>query len=83
MRQALAALVALALFDASGAAQQSPAFSSKIEAVRVDVQVTDNGQPIRGLGPGDFEITRSNDREGWQVSQCHVQPRDHLGHAGQ
>jgi VWFA-related protein len=57
VRQALAALAAFALFDASGAAQQAPAFSSKIEAVRVDVLVTDNGQPIRGLGPGDFEIT--------------------------
>ena len=37
-------------------AQQSPAFTSKIEAVRVDVLVTDNGQPVRGLGPADFEI---------------------------
>jgi VWFA-related protein len=31
-------------------------FSSRVEAVRVDVLVTDNGQPVRGLGPGDFEI---------------------------
>ncbi len=37
-------------------AQQSPAFSSKVEAVRVDVLVTDNGQPVLGLGPADFEI---------------------------
>jgi VWFA-related protein len=36
--------------------QQPPAFSSKIEAVRVDVLVTDGGQPVRGLGPGDFEV---------------------------
>ena len=30
--------------------------SSRIEAVRVDALVTDNGQPVRGLGPADFEI---------------------------
>jgi VWFA-related protein len=36
--------------------QQSPAFSSKIEAVRVDVLATDNGQPIRGLTAADFDI---------------------------
>jgi tetratricopeptide (TPR) repeat protein len=36
--------------------QQPPAFSSTIEAVRVDVLVTDKGQPVLGLGPGDFEV---------------------------
>jgi VWFA-related protein len=41
---------------ASSSAQQSPAFSSKIEAVRVDVLATDNGQPIRGLIAADFEV---------------------------
>ena len=56
MRRALAALAALALFDVSSAAQQNPAFSTKVEAVRVDVLVTDNGEPIRGLGPADFEL---------------------------
>jgi VWFA-related protein len=35
---------------------QVPTFSSRVEAVRVDVLVTDNGQPVRGLGPGDFEV---------------------------
>jgi VWFA-related protein len=35
---------------------QDVTFSSRIEAVRVDVLVTDNGQPVRGLGPADFEI---------------------------
>ena len=35
---------------------QDVTFSSRVEAVRVDVLVTDNGQPVRGLGPGDFEI---------------------------
>jgi VWFA-related protein len=35
---------------------QDATFSSKVEAVRVDALVTDNGQPVRGLGPADFEI---------------------------
>ena len=58
MRRGLTTTIALALMlEASGGrAQQSPAFSSKIEAVRVDVLVTDNGQPVRGLKPGDFEV---------------------------
>jgi VWFA-related protein len=56
MRRGGAILVALALLQSAGRAQQAPAFRSTIEAVRVDVLVTDNGQPIRGLGPADFEI---------------------------
>ncbi len=35
---------------------QSPLFSSKVEAVRVDVLVTDNNQTVHGLGPADFDI---------------------------
>jgi VWFA-related protein len=56
MRRCLTTAIAVLLLASGGRAQQSPAFSSKIEAVRVDVLVTDNGQPVRGLGPGDFEI---------------------------
>ena len=48
--------LAMALFECAGHAQQNPAFSAKVESVRVDVLVADNGQPIPGLGPGDFEI---------------------------
>jgi VWFA-related protein len=44
------------VISVASSAQQSPAFSSKIEAVRVDVLATDNGQPIRGLAAADFEI---------------------------
>jgi VWFA-related protein len=55
MRRGLLAFT-LVLFECAGHAQQSPAFTSKIEAVRVDVLVTDNGQPIRGLAPADFEV---------------------------
>ena len=31
-------------------------FSSRVDAVRVDVLVTDNGKPVLGLTPADFEI---------------------------
>src|SRR5215831_13533372 len=52
------ALVASLVLCASQApfAWQQPAFSSKVEAVRVDVLVTDKGQPIRGLSIGDFDL---------------------------
>jgi Ca-activated chloride channel family protein len=38
------------------AQQQNPTFSSRVEAVRVDVLVTENGKPVRGLRAADFEI---------------------------
>jgi Ca-activated chloride channel family protein len=38
------------------ASAQNPTFSSKVEAVRVDVLVTKDGKPVRNLGPADFEI---------------------------
>jgi VWFA-related protein len=37
-------------------AAQTATFSSRLEAVRVDVLVTDNGRIVRGLGPADFEV---------------------------
>ena len=39
----------------TGSAQQ-PTFSSRVDAVRVDVLVKDRGQIVRGLGPRDFEV---------------------------
>jgi len=38
------------------AAPQTPTFSSRLEAVRVDVLVTADGRPVRGLQPADFDI---------------------------
>jgi len=35
---------------------QQVTFSSKVEAVRVDVLVSDRGQPVTGLSPVDFEV---------------------------
>jgi VWFA-related protein len=47
----------LFLFAAGAAAlAQAPSFSSQVEAVRVDVLVTDNGKLVPGLEPGDFEV---------------------------
>jgi Ca-activated chloride channel family protein len=56
MKRVPAAAVALLLLDVAGRAQQTTTFSAKVESVRVDVLVSDNGQAIRGLGPADFEI---------------------------
>jgi Ca-activated chloride channel homolog len=53
-RQALVAL--LVLIPAVVVRTQNASFSSKTEAVRVDVLVTDKGQPLPGLVPGDFEV---------------------------
>ncbi len=35
---------------------RQPTFSSRVDAVRVDVLVKDRGQVVRGLGPQDFEV---------------------------
>jgi VWFA-related protein len=38
------------------AAGRQPAFAARVESVRVDVLVVDNGRPILGLRPADFEV---------------------------
>ena len=53
------AAIAMALVSAAAmlpAQAQNPTFSSKVEAVRVDVLVTEHGKPVRGLRAADFEI---------------------------
>jgi VWFA-related protein len=52
------AIVTAALIGGSltGVRAQQATFSSRIDAVRVDVLVTDASGPIRGLGPSDFEV---------------------------
>ena len=49
-----AAILVMGFADAAVA--QAPTFSSRVEAVRVDVLVTDRGQVVQGLQPGDFEV---------------------------
>lgn len=52
-----AALASVMCFGAVlTATAQQPTFSSRVEAVRVDVLVKDRGQVVRGLGPQDFEV---------------------------
>jgi len=51
----LVSLVLTLAASPSGSGQQ-PVFSSRADAVRVDVLVTRNGAPVRGLSAADFEV---------------------------
>jgi len=63
-RAATAAALAWALAAIVPAAQsQLPTFSSRVEAVRVDVLVTDGGKPVRGLRAADFEVLDNGVRQ--------------------
>jgi Ca-activated chloride channel homolog len=55
-RQAAACVLLVAASVTLAAHGQNPVFSAKVEAVRVDVLVSESGQPVRGLRVGDFEI---------------------------
>lgn len=55
MRLMIASVVLLLGSTMSPSAQQAT-FSSKLEAVRVDVLVTDRGAVVPGLRPADFEV---------------------------
>ena len=54
VRQAL--IVVLLLIPTVVVGTQDVSFSSQTRAVRVDVLVTDKGQPLPGLVPSDFEV---------------------------
>ena len=58
MTARLGYMLVLVLSAAVAVDTQSPAFSTKVEAVRVDVLVTerDGGRTIVGLGASDFEV---------------------------
>ncbi len=62
MRPVLSIVAALSAC-AGLAAQQAPTFSSRVEMVRVDVLTTENGRPLLGLGPDDFEILDNGVRQ--------------------
>ena len=55
---AVAVLVTLAAGPsmAGSLPQQNPTFSSRVDAVRVDVLVTEDGQIVEGLEAADFEV---------------------------
>lgn len=44
------------LLAAAAVHAQPPTFSTRREVVRVDVLVSDDGRPVTGLTPGDFEL---------------------------
>ena len=62
---AVAAAVLAAVSVLSG--QQAPTFTSRVEAVRVDVLVTERGQPVRGLKPADFEVIDNGVPSRWTL----------------
>lgn len=55
-RVALAGLLAVAATAMPAGEGQNPTFSSRVEAVRVDVLVTEDGKPVRDLRAADFEV---------------------------
>jgi len=38
-------------------AAQPPAFTARVESVRIDALVTDSGRPVLGLQPADFDVS--------------------------
>jgi Ca-activated chloride channel family protein len=56
MTRRIAALVLGLSCVPSPLLSQGPTFSTKVEAVRVDVLVTEAGRPVRDLRPRDFEV---------------------------
>ena len=48
--------VVAATVPATPERSQRPTFAARVESVRVDALVTENGQPVPGLGPADFEV---------------------------
>lgn len=66
LRRALIAACAatigvLGTADLGSASRQT--FSSRVDAVRVDVLVTENGRPVQGLTPADFEVLDNGVRQ--------------------
>src|SRR5688572_32763831 len=56
-------LVTLSLAAMAVATTAGQTFSSRIDAVRVDVLVTENGRPLQGLAPDDFEVLDNGVRQ--------------------
>lgn len=46
----------VALSGATAALAQDPVFRGAVDGVRIDALVTENGRPIAGLAPTDFEV---------------------------
>jgi len=61
-RPLIVLLAAFAAVPLSGAGA-GQTFTSRIDAVRVDVLVTENGRPLQGLTPDDFELLDNGVRQ--------------------
>lgn len=57
------ALAAVAVPPAAVTMAARQTFTSRIDAVRVDVLVTDKGRPVAGLTPADFEVLDNGVRQ--------------------
>jgi VWFA-related protein len=55
-RRVVLAVVAVLVAFSPRAGAQRATFSTRVEAVRIDVLVTDKGHPVLGLKPSDFEV---------------------------
>ena len=62
LRRPLVAVAALMLGSA-GVAAQTATFSSRLDAVRVDVLVTEGGTPVQGLTSADFDVLDNGVRQ--------------------
>ena len=56
---------------------QRPTFSARVETVRVDALVTENGQPVPGLGPADFEVFDNGVRQDVELVSFEQEARQH------
>jgi VWFA-related protein len=56
-------LLAAVVLGCAGLAAQTATFSSRFDAVRVDVLVTEGGQPVQGLTAQDFEVLDNGVRQ--------------------
>ena len=55
---------------------QKPTFAARVESVRVDALVTENGQPVPGLGPADFEVFDNGVRQDVELVSFEKVPVD-------
>ena len=68
MRRIMAGLAACAAIALAAApAAQQPTFTSRMEAVRVDVAVTQRGRPVQGLTAADFDVFDNGVRQTVQL----------------
>jgi Ca-activated chloride channel homolog len=63
MRLRVAALGLFVLLRSTSGQTQTSTFASGIEAVRVDVLVTEDGKPVRGLQAADFDVLDNGVRQ--------------------